>query len=188
MSDTRANPHVVHYQRSGKNWGSRPTITPSLIVVHATESTNVPGSSTDLVNVSDWLARVSTKADVHVIVDGDGNSARLVPDGRKAWHVAGYNGYALGIEQVGRAAQTSWSRDELREAARWIARWSAIYRIPIRHGAVTGGRVVSPGVVRHSELGVIGGNHDDPGAGYPLATVLGLATYYRSRIHRSALV
>jgi NAD kinase len=37
----------------------------------------------------------------HVCTDGDGNSARYVPDAAKAWHCAGFNSQSLGVEQIG---------------------------------------------------------------------------------------
>ena len=41
----------------------------------------------------------------------------------------------------------------------WIAYWSAKHGIPIRKGGVSGSSVVRSGVVRHSDLGVVGGNY-----------------------------
>jgi N-acetyl-anhydromuramyl-L-alanine amidase AmpD len=138
-------------------------------VLHSTESD--PGSAKA---VAGYLAQTSTQADIHVIVDDDGDLVRLVPDGRKAWHVANFNSVALGIEQVGRAAQELWPRDQLDVVARQIACWSRKYGIPIQHSSGTG-----TGVVYHSDLGVAGGGHHDPGTHYPLAQVLALARKYR---------
>lgn len=173
-------PHVVVRDISA-NQSSRGGVRPRLIVVHSTESDNRVGSS-DLAAVADYLGRPSTQASAHVIVDADGYSARLVDDDRKAWHCAGYNPASLGIEQIGRAAQSSWTRDEIRETARWVARWSKKYGIPIRRGAVAGGNVIRAGVLRHSDLGAIGGGHHDPGDAYPLDAMLRLAQFYRTRI------
>lgn len=179
---SRYTPNVV-ISRSSPNQSSRNGARPRLIVVHSTESDNRPGSS-DLAGVTGWLCNPASQASSHVIVDADGNSARLVADDRKAWTQAWWNPWALSIEQIGRAAQKSWTRDELREAARWIARWSRLHGIPPYKGKVdaASGRIIRAGVVRHSELGQRGGNHHDPGSGYPLEDTLALARYYRAKI------
>jgi N-acetyl-anhydromuramyl-L-alanine amidase AmpD len=122
------------------------------------------------------------QASSHVIVDGDGHSARLVPDERKAWAQAAYNPFALAIEQIGIAASERWTRDEIRETARWIARWSKKYGIPIRTGAVSGGLVTRSGVVTHKMLGPLGGGHVDPGPRFPFDACLKLARFYRAKL------
>jgi hypothetical protein len=178
---SRYVPHVVVRMRS-PNQGSRNGVKPNLIVLHSTESTNVPGSSSDLMAVCSFLCRPSVEASSHVMVDGDGHSARLVRDECKAWAQARYNPFALSIEQIGRAGSEHWTRDEIRETARWIARWSRKYDIPIRVGAVNGGFVTKPGVVTHKMLGVFGGGHVDPGSAYPLEACLRLARFYRGKL------
>jgi N-acetyl-anhydromuramyl-L-alanine amidase AmpD len=163
-------PNVV-LRRNVRNQSSRNGIKPTLIVVHSTESSNVAGTA-DLAAIAAWFDNPVAQASSHVCTDADGHSARMVPDGKKAWHCAGYNSVSLGVEQVGRAAQGSWSDKEIEETARWIARWSREHGIPIRKGEVSNGRVVRSGVLRHSDLGVIGGGHHDPGDGYPLDRLL----------------
>lgn len=178
---SRYVPHVV-VRASSPNRSSRNGVHPSLIVLHSTESDNVKGSSRDLAAVASFLCRPQTQASAHVIVDSDGFSARLVRDEEKAWHCAGYNSASLGIEQIGRAASEKWTRDELRESARWVARWSKKYGIPIRLGAVNNGTVTRSGVVTHRMLGAMGGGHVDPGAAYAFDSVLNLARFYRSKL------
>lgn len=178
---TRYVPHVT-VRHLSPNRSSRNGVTPRLIVLHSTESDNREGTSADLAAVAAFLARPATRASAHVIVDSDGFSARLVRDEEKAWHCCAYNSVSLGIEQIGRAASERWTRDEIREAARWIARWNKRYGIPMRLGAVAGGAVTRPGVVTHKMLGVLGGGHVDPGPRYPLELTLGLARFYRSKI------
>jgi hypothetical protein len=56
-----------------------------------------------------------------------------------------------------------------------------MYNIPIRKGAVSGGSVTKAGVVRHSELGGLGGGHSDPGP-YDMDAMMNLARFYRSKI------
>jgi hypothetical protein len=87
----------------------------------------------------------------------------------------------LGIEQIGFASQKTWPVAQLDETSRWIAYWSFHHGIPIRKGAVSvDGRVLRSGVVRHSDLGNLGGGHQDPGANYPLAAVNARARHYRA--------
>lgn len=154
-------------------------IDPKIMVVHATSANNIPNSVRDLEALAGWFSQRAAACSSHVGVDGDGFSARFVPDTHKAWHCAGYNGVALGIEQVGQAYQTTWTSDEVHECARWLAYWSIRHDIPLRKARVYNGRVLLKGVKRHSELGAIGGNHDDPGKGYPLSKCLALAKLYK---------
>lgn len=178
---SRVYPDVV-VRRNVRNQSSRNGVKPRLIVVHSTESSNRPGSS-DLAAIGAWFDNPAAQASSHVCTDADGLSGRFVADDQRAWHCAGFNSVSLSIEQVGRAAQTSWTRDELRETARWIAYWSRKHDIPIRKGAINGGTVARSGVVRHSDLGAVGGGHHDPGNSYPLQSVLNLAKFYRGHQH-----
>lgn len=178
MAD-RLKPHV-DVRRLSPNKSYRSLAAVKLIVVHSTEGGNVKGLA-DLVNLGGWFANPSAQVSSHVATDAEGHSARYVRDADKAWHCAAFNGVSLGIEQVGRASQSSWPDAQERETARWIAYWSKLHGIPVQKGAVSGGRVVKAGVVRHSDLGAAGGNHNDPGRGYDLADVLAYARAYRKR-------
>jgi N-acetyl-anhydromuramyl-L-alanine amidase AmpD len=163
-----------------RNQSARNGATPGLIVPHDTESKNIPGNG-DLKAIGNWFDNPAAQVSAHVCVDGEGRSARYVADDRKAWHVAGYNSVSLGIEQIGVATQTEWPDAQLRKVAKYMAYWSKKYSIPLRHGTVAGGHVVTPGVVTHSDLGAIGGGHHDPGPAYPLEHVLHMARYYARR-------
>lgn len=180
---SRIRPHVVVRRRSPNQ--SHRSASPRLIVIHSTESANRPGTG-DLEAVAAWFARPESQVSSHVITDADGQSARCVKDGMKAWHCAGFNGVSLGIEQIGRAAQRSWTRDEVRETARWCARWSVLHNIPLRRGAVSNGSVTRSGIVRHMDLGSAGGGHSDPGPGYPLDDLIHLARFYAGKLHGHA--
>lgn len=164
-------PEVRHYSR---NQSSRSGTKPLLIVLHSTEGANAPGIR-DLEGLGDFFDRPSAQASSHVANDAEGNDARFVPDGRKAWTCAGYNSVSLNIEQIGFAAQKDWPEAQLRNTAEWIVYWHKLYGIPIQRGRVANGQVIKPGVIMHSELGAIGGSHHDPGANYPIGHVLALA-------------
>jgi hypothetical protein len=159
-----------------------------LIVLHDTEGGNVPQSSRDLAGLGAFFDRIETQASSHVATDQDGNSARYVPDARKAWtQFPHYNAIGLSIEQIGFASEDwkSPAKDaQLREAARWIARWSHRHGIPVRRGKVTSdGRVLRTGVVQHRELGPLGGGHHDVSADYPMTRVLRYARQYLKRLN-----
>ncbi len=157
---------------------------PELIVLHDTESSDAGGDA-DLRGVAGYFAESSTQASAHVIVNAAGHSARCVRDVDAAWHVAAFNGEALGIEQIGFATlgARGWLRRsrQLHETARWIAYWHRRHAIPIREAGVnqaTAG-VVSAGVTMHKRLGAAGGGHSDPGL-YPLKRVLRWARFYNA--------
>lgn len=179
----RTRPHV-DVTRWSPNHSSRPGTRPVLIVVHATAGHNRPGV-VDLAGLGQWFAVGSIQAgnpvSSHVATDNEAHSARFVVDGEKAWHCAYYNRPSLGIEQVLPGDGSEVTRQMLRETARWIALWSNMHHIPIRKGAVTGGGAITrSGVIRHSELGPLGGNHRDPGP-FDLHGCLSLARFYRPR-------
>lgn len=173
----RLHPNVV-VNIASPNYSER--LTPiSLIVLHSTESDNIPHSHSDLEGVANWFANPAAEVSAHVITDADGQSARCVGDSHKAWHVAAYNSPALGIEQIGRAVQTSWLPSEFKETARWIAQWSHDYHIPIRRAIVANGKVIRSGVTTHRKLGALGGGHVDPGTHYPFRKVLKMARHIK---------
>jgi hypothetical protein len=142
----------------------------SLIVVHDTEGANIHGIA-DLQGLGNFFNNPAVEASSHVATDADGTSARFVDDTHKAWHVAAFNSIALGIEQIGFASQGSWPDAQLRETARWIAYWSHRWKIPLTFST-------SHGVCRHSDLGVAGGGHHDPGGNFPFQHTLDLAAHY----------
>lgn len=160
--------------RNVRNQSSRNGARIRLIVVHSTEGNNVPRSVKDLESLGNWFNDPISDASSHVGVDADGYSAEYVPDSRKAWTCAFYNSVSLNIECIGRASQPAalWTPKQYEKVAMYIAYWSDLYGIAIRKGAVSvDGRVIRSGVVRHSDLGSLGGNHRDPGRNFDLAHV-----------------
>lgn len=153
--------------------------TPLLMVLHSTEGQNELESIQDLEGLGGFFASSSTEAASHVAVDSDGWSARFVGDEDAAWHCAGFNRVALGIEEVGFAAGT-WNKRERREAARWLAQWSHEHGIPLRRGRVSGSTVVRSGVITHRELGSVGGGHVDPGPHYNVESVIRWAKLFKA--------
>jgi N-acetyl-anhydromuramyl-L-alanine amidase AmpD len=182
MGKLKADPNNIHPSddvvRHVRNCSSRHGVKPILIVLHDTEGANIKGI-TDLKGLGDFFDNPAVQASSHVATDAEGNSARFVADELKAWHVAFFNSPSLGIEQVGFASQGSWPDAQLQETARWVARWAHEYGIPIRQGRVSlDGRIIQSGVVRHSDLGNLGGGHHDPGGNFPFTEVLRIARGY----------
>lgn len=182
MAKLKADPDNIHPHdnvvRHVRNCSTRHGAKPILIVVHATQGANVKGVS-DLKGLGDWFDNPAAQASSHVATDAEGHSARFVADELKAWHVAFFNSVSLGIEQVGFAEQKAWPDAQLQETARWVGRWAHAYGIPIRQGRVSlDGRIIKSGVVRHSDLGNLGGGHHDPGSDYPFAEVLRIGRGY----------
>lgn len=160
----RIHPHVNVTRWSPNFNAGRSGARISLIVVHATAGHNRPGV-VDLEGLGEWFAQKSSEVSSHVAVDNEGHSARFVRDADKAWHVAAYNRMAFGIEQVAPGDGSEITLAMYEETARWVARVSKLHGVPIgKVGEVTkSGVVIQPGPIRHSQLGVLGGNHSDPG-------------------------
>jgi hypothetical protein len=170
----------VDVTRMSPNQSDRGGARPTLVVVHATAGHNRPGIA-DLAGLAGWFGDSASQVSSHVATDNEGNSARFVPDDRKAWHCAAYNRMSLGIEQIAPGDGSEITRDMYRETGRWIALWSKRWDIPIREARVENGRVLRSGVIRHSSLGTLGGNHSDPGR-YDMHAMLSLARFYAARI------
>ncbi len=170
------------FTKNVRNQSARSSYPPKLIVLHSTESHDRPGAA-DLRSIAEWFDNPQATASSHVVVDREGNSAQLVDPHRKAWTQARYNDVSLSIEQIGwsRFSESEWlKRDsQLKTTAKWIAYWSREIGVPIRRGQVSRGRVIRSGVITHAELGELGGNHGDPGKGYPFGRVLAMAKFYR---------
>lgn len=181
----RVHPKVV-VRKNVKCQSSRNGGTPQLITIHDTEGANVPHSARDLAGLASFFNDLNTQASSHVAVDEDEQSARLVPDDRKAWTQAFYNPWCLSIEMIGFARQ-SWNarskEPQLREVARWIAWWSKEHDIPIRRGRVSqDGRILRSGVIQHRSLGRLGGGHVDVSTEFPMTKLLNLARTFRKAL------
>jgi hypothetical protein len=149
------------------NQSSRNGMKPRIIVLHTTEGHNRPGLA-DLQGLVSFFGSPSSQVSSHIVNDGEGHDARIVPDDRKAFTQAAFNAVALSIEQIGFASQTEFPQAQLHNTAQWIAHWSKKFGIPIRHST-------THGVCQHKDLGPNGGGHHDCGPNYPLGRVLAMA-------------
>lgn len=162
-----------------RNQSSRNGVTPRLIVVHSTEGQNILDSMRDLEGLGSWFNNPRALASSNVGVDSDGYSALFVPDERKAWAQSYYNSWSLSIEFVGKAALSDETLEMYRKGAMYVAYWSKKYNIPIRKASVSvSGKILKPGVIRHSELGYLGGSHHDPGSSFDLSRMNDIARNY----------
>jgi len=179
-----AKPDYVHIVG---NQSSRDGARPSLIVLHTTTDPDggrphfwdEPGLK-DLKRLGAWFGDPKSAVSSHVANDEQGHDARYVRNNRKAWTEVAFNSVSLSIEQIGTDAYSrgTWLNQraaQLRNTAKWIARWHRRWGIPISRAKVSGSTVVRPGVTTHAALGAAGGGHDDPGPGYPFGHVLVLA-------------
>lgn len=154
-----------------------------LLVIHTTEGPNRDGLG-DLEGLADYFDSPKSQVSSTVAIDGEGFSARLMPDASKPWTQASYNSVSLSIENIGYSATTrdEWFKKYPRQLAansRWLAYWSDKHKIPLRRAVTLSGGVQKNGVATHKQLGVYGGNHGDPGRGYPIKYVLLLARYIK---------
>lgn len=145
---------------SSDGGGSRSAAAIKIIVLHSSE---MPGGSSFLHSLQSVLDQQGLS--VQIGVNSDGSCARYFPDLEVAYDVAAFNGQALGIEQAGYAAQSSWPKAQTEITAKWIAYWANKYGIPLVHST-------THGVCCHEDLGAAGGGHSDPGKNYPFNEVL----------------
>lgn len=175
----RLKPNVIYTAYSPNIYPGE--LRPRGILLHDAEMHEYRHSTRDLRMLADYMGTRRSEVSVQVATDDDGNSTRIVNDRNAAWHCEQFNLVLLGIEQIGFARQHRWAEDQLWETARWIAQWSFEHHIPIRHGSVSGERIVRWGVFTHAQLGIAGGGHTDPGENYPLTEVLVLAQRIRQQ-------
>lgn len=146
-----------------RNYSSRGGSPVLLGVIHLTVSTD-NGWAGVLGNVK-WFDNPAAQASSNYIVDRKvGACALAVPETQKAWTQAGFNRVSLSVEVTARGNEGSLvvpgSAGEDRLVG-LLRRWHRIYRLPYRHGAVSGCAVTRTGFVMHADLGGCGGGHVD---------------------------
>jgi hypothetical protein len=172
-------------RHASPNYSSRLGARITLFVVHATAGHNRPGV-VDLISLGNWFGNPASQVSSHSASDNEGHSARFVHNNEKAWHVAAFNRMAYGHEQVIPGNGTEITKALLHETSRWLAWVSLVEGVPLRKAKVDTrtGVVLRSGVIRHSELGLLGGGHADPGPGYNLGWVIRHARYHRYLMRR----
>lgn len=150
--------------------GPRSASAIKIIVLHSSE---MPGGSGYLNNLYTTLDQQGLS--VQIGVNTDGSCARYFSDLEIAYDVTAYNDQALGIEQAGYAAQSSWPHAQTETTAKWVAYWANKYGIPIVHST-------THGICTHKDLGAAGGGHVDPGPAYPFNEVLKEASEHLGKV------
>jgi N-acetyl-anhydromuramyl-L-alanine amidase AmpD len=155
------------------------------IIVHSTESADLPGTTDDLRAIRNWFDNPASQASSHIGIDGQGNTELWVHSQRKAWTAGAANGWSVNIEFIGRAAQpgSAWEEAQIKQGARWAAYWALKYDLPIQVGNarnINGLCVCTKkGVLRHSDITAAGfGSHTDPGRNFPMDDLLSATRYY----------
>ncbi|MCC6526563.1 MAG: N-acetylmuramoyl-L-alanine amidase [Polyangiaceae bacterium] len=130
-----------------------------------------------------WLTNPSSSVSAHYVVNSTGSEiSELVRESKKAWHigatydcslnsgkecdVSGYgaNNFTIGIEHAGYASQASWNAGLLDASAALVCNITKDQAIPLDKYHVVG----------HGQLQPY--NRVDPGANWPWAQYLGLAS------------
>jgi len=175
--------HTTHIVR---NQSSRNGRNVSAVAVHSTESTDLPGTTRDLVAIRNWFDNPASQASSHIGIDGAGNTEVWVHSDKKAWTILDLNSVTCNIEFIARAAQpaSAWEDAQIRQGARWAAYWCIKYDLPAQRGVVRNvagnAAVTKKGIITHKQLTDAGfGSHTDPGPGFPMARFIELTQYYR---------
>lgn len=151
------------------------------IALHTSEGTDKPNVD-DAVGLRDatwWTDSCHAISDDVRLLD---ENSGCVDPARAAWTLRNGNPKSVNIEQIGYAGR---SRDEwlhswmgtLRNTARWVARMSQLFNIPLKYIGTQGVRNNEKGIIQHNDYsqGTGDGSHWDCGPGYPTDVVLELA-------------
>lgn len=151
---TRLPPLVV---RQSPNQSARSTQDVRLVVVHDPEHNNYA------VMVR-YLQSKSAQVSYHVLLNKEATHAtQLVPWNRKAWSVSKFNSRADTVSITGYAGN-NWSFAALNRLARVVAFRLHKRKLPAKFISRPISVANPPrGFTFHSELGVAGGGHSDPG-------------------------
>ncbi len=128
-----------------------------LVVVHRPVG-SYAGSIAQLMNPAPG-GNPDAAASAHVIMaPGGKNATQLVPWDRKAWACKAFNSLSDNLE-IADEAWTGEDREGFKVAARIVAFRCHQRGIP---PVWTREPLVRPGVIRHYDLGLAGGGHEDP--------------------------
>jgi N-acetylmuramoyl-L-alanine amidase len=144
-----------------RNYSSRQGAPILIVVLHFTVSTD-NGWTGVLANVR-WFDSPAAQASSNYILDRRvGACALTVAEASKAWGQAGFNRVALSIEVTARGNEGAYVTGAGRaRLVSLLRRFHRVYKVPYRHGAVSGCSVTRTGYVMHRDLGACGGGHVD---------------------------
>lgn len=161
---------------------------PVRVVLHDTECHDAKGITEIEGVVNYWWAHPyphGTRNGAHFVVDEDGNIGQVAPIDHILQHTGGANTGSVGIEQIGFASFSdhAWLQrpKQLAAVAQLLAWLHGIAGIPLELST-------SRGVSTHamqSKIHPESEGHTDPGNGYPLHHVLGIArSHYTAGVKR----
>ena len=171
MAPAAATPCSRRYtaaHHSGKR--SKPVL---WIVLHDTEGATAASAAR-------WFANRRSSGSAHLVVD-DNECYRCLPNDIVPWAAPGANEQGFHIEQAGFAR---WSKAEWLRHSRMLERaaWKTAYHchvfgvLPV-FARASDLRQHRPGVTTHAECtAAFGGDHSDPGGGWPRAEFMRLVT------------
>lgn len=143
------------------NYSSRNGVRPSVIVLHQTVSRERGLASQNALTA--YANRRSSGVSWHLLVGPtNGLCTYSVPLNMKAWTQANANPFSIGIEVERFGDEPTYVQGLGEQKLIAILReLSRRYDIPLRKGKVVNCRVVTKGVIEHSDLGACGGGHAD---------------------------
>jgi hypothetical protein len=169
----RADCHTDY--KAYRNSGVRDTKTILWIVMHSTEGGTAK-------SVAQYFTTKNAGGSAHLVVD-DTACYRCLLNETVAWGAPGANTKGFHIEQVGYAKWTAreW-RDHihtLERAAFKAAFHCHKFGLPPKFVDAAGLKAKTPGITTHAECTkAFGGDHTDPGPGWPRAMFLALVQKY----------
>lgn len=145
------------------------------VVLHCTQSATAASAAR-------WLADPRATGSAHLVVGGT-NCYRLLPNDLVAWGAPGANESGFHVEQAGFAdwSEAEWlaRRPMLKRVAWKVARHCHVFGVPPVFVTADGLRRKHPGITTHAECSrAFGGDHTDPGRGWPRRYVMGLVRDY----------
>lgn len=165
--------------RAAHNSGTRPLRAVRWIVMHDTEGSTAAGAAA-------WFQNPASQGSAHIVVDNT-ICYRTLPNSYIPWGAQGANYRGFHIEQAGFA---SWSgamwngpkRQTLQRAAYKAALHCRLFNIPPWFRWAKSLEKGQAGITTHAECTkAFGGNHTDPGTGWPRFTFMVMVrSYYES--------
>lgn len=137
-------------QHASPNQSRRRGVVPYLVVVHRPVGSYASAERT--------LTDPASEASAHVLTDSNREAVQLVPWDRKAWACEAFNSVSYNVE-VDDDAWTGADPAAFLTAARIVAFLCKRTGIPPEWSVQPTHR---PGIARHLDLGLAGGNHSDP--------------------------
>lgn len=165
--------------KAAHNSGTRPPSAVRWIVMHDTEGGTALGAAA-------WFANPASQGSAHIVVDNT-ICYRTLPNNYIPWGAQGANFRGFHIEQAGFASWSGamWSgpkRQTLQRAAYKAALHCRLFNIPPWFKWAKSLEQGQAGITTHAECTkAFGGNHTDPGSGWPRRTfMLMVRAYYES--------